>query len=107
LERDDDEEAMELRISLRFEDEENVDAMESRDRHDDADEDVVVELAVLVDMNDEAVELRPKLGKHVYTQAGGEEHTRVYGLGKHPLDQMGRVSCQQGLDVLHRLLWYL
>jgi hypothetical protein len=59
LERDDDEEAMELRISLRPEDEEKVEAMESRDRHDEADEDVVVELAVLVDMNDEAVELRP------------------------------------------------
>jgi tryptophanyl-tRNA synthetase len=58
LERDDDEEAMEPRVSLLPVDDEKVDAIESRDRHDEPDEDVVVELAVLVDMNDEAVELR-------------------------------------------------
>jgi hypothetical protein len=45
-------------VSLLPVDDEKVDAIESRDRHDDPDEDVVVELAVLVDMNDEAVELR-------------------------------------------------
>jgi tryptophanyl-tRNA synthetase len=80
LERDDDEEAMEPRVSLLPVDDEKVDAIESRDRHDEPDEDVVVELAVLVDMNDEAVELRPKLGKHIHTQPGGDEHTRVYRL---------------------------
>lgn len=58
---------MEPRVSLLPVEDEKVDAIESRDRHDDPDEDVVVELAVLVDMNDEAVELRPKLGKHIHT----------------------------------------
>jgi hypothetical protein len=80
LERDDDEEVTEPRVSLLPVDDEKVDAIESRDRHDEPDEDVVVELAVLVDMNDEAVELRPGGGQHTQIQPGGEEHTRVYGL---------------------------
>jgi hypothetical protein len=86
LERDDEEEAIELLVSLLPVDEEKVDAIESRDRHDDPDEDVVFELAVLVDMNDEAVELRPRLGKHVHIQLGSGQHTRVYGLRKHSLN---------------------
>jgi hypothetical protein len=56
---------MEGALSLLPMDEEKVDAIDSRDRHDDPEEDVVVELAVLVDMNDEAVELRPKHHKRV------------------------------------------
>jgi hypothetical protein len=67
-------------VSLLPVDDEKVDAIESRDRHDDPDEDVVVELAVLVDMNDEAVELRPRVCKHILIQPDGEKHTRVYRL---------------------------
>jgi hypothetical protein len=63
LERDELEDAIEAPISLLPVDDENVDAIDSRDRHDEPEEDVVVELAVLVDMKDEAVELRPKLCK--------------------------------------------
>lgn len=98
---------MELRVSLLPVDEENVDAIESRDRHDDPDEDVVDELAVLVDMNDEAVELRPRLGEHVHIKQGNEERTRIYRLRKHSLDQMWRMPRQQGLNVSHRLLRYV
>lgn len=58
LEREDVEEALDGAASLFAVDDEKVDAMERRDRHDEPEEDVVVELAVLVDMKDEAVELR-------------------------------------------------
>ena len=48
---------------------EKVDAIESRDRHDDAEEDVADEVAVLVDMKDEAVEFRP--AKHETLELAG------------------------------------
>ena len=35
------------------------------------------------------------------------QHTRIHGLREHALDQVRRVSCQQGLDVPHRLLGYV
>lgn len=52
-------EATEGAISLLPVDDENDEANERRDRHDEPEDDVADELAVLVDMNDEAVEFRP------------------------------------------------
>lgn len=52
-------------------DDENVDAMERRDRHDDPEEVVVEELAVLVDIKDEAVELRPVLMSSLFSEGNG------------------------------------
>lgn len=59
LDRDELDEAMEGAMSLLPVELEKVDAMERRDRHDDPEEEVAVELVVVVDMKDEAVELRP------------------------------------------------
>lgn len=57
-EREDMDEALEGAASLFPVDDENVDPMERRDLHDEPEDDVAVELAVLVDMKEEAVELR-------------------------------------------------
>jgi len=56
--RDELDEAMEGAMSLLPVEVEKVDAIESRDRHDDPEDEVVVVLAVEVDMNDDATELR-------------------------------------------------
>lgn len=58
LDREEVDEAMEGAMSLLPVELEKVDARESRDLHDDPEEDVAVELEVVVDMKDEAVELR-------------------------------------------------
>lgn len=68
LDRDEFDEAMEEAASLLPVADEKVDAIESRDRHDDPDEDVVWELDVAVDMKDEATELRPKRREHVESE---------------------------------------
>lgn len=57
--RDELDEAIDAAESLLAVAEEKVEAMDRRDRHDEPEDDVVVELAVVVDMNDDAVELRP------------------------------------------------
>lgn len=60
LEREELDDAIEGAMSLLPPvEEEKVDAMESRERHDEPEEEVVVVLAVDVDMKDEATELRP------------------------------------------------
>lgn len=59
---------MEGAMSLLPVEEEKVDAIESRDRHDEDDEDVVLVLAVDVDMKDEATELRPNSSQMTRTQ---------------------------------------
>lgn len=64
-ERDEDDEAMGECLLLLLLDEENVDVIDSRERHDEPDEEVADELTVLVDMKDEAVELRPGLGERM------------------------------------------
>lgn len=51
--------ALEGAASLLPVDDEKADAIDRRDRHDELEAEVVFELAVLVDMKDEAVELRP------------------------------------------------
>lgn len=66
LDRDEDEDAMEGALLLLLVEDEKDDAIDNRDRHDDPDEDVADELAVLVDMKDEAVELRPEVGEREY-----------------------------------------
>lgn len=66
LDRDEDEDAIEGALLLLLVEEENDEAIDKRDRHDDPDEDVADELAVLVDMKDEAVELRPEVSEREY-----------------------------------------
>jgi len=58
LEREEFEEATDPDMSLPPEELEKVDASESRERHDEPEEDDVVVLEVAVDMKDEATELR-------------------------------------------------
>lgn len=59
LEREELDEATEGAMSLLPVELENVDAIESRDRHDDPEDDVEFVLEVAVDIKDEATELRP------------------------------------------------
>lgn len=59
LEREDEEEAIDGAISLLPEAVEKVDAIDRRDLHDEAEEEVALEEVVDVDMKEEAVELRP------------------------------------------------
>jgi len=70
--REEVEEAEEAARSLLPVDEEKVEASDRRDRHDEPEDEVVVELAVLVDMKDEAVELRPILGERMRTWQDNE-----------------------------------
>jgi len=58
LEREDIDDALEGAALLLRVDDEKVDAIERRDRHDELEAEVALELAVLVDMKEEAVELR-------------------------------------------------
>lgn len=63
LEREELEDAMDGAMSLLAVDVEKVDAIESRERHDEPDEDEELVLAVEVETKDEATELRPELNK--------------------------------------------
>jgi hypothetical protein len=73
-ERDKDDEATEEGLLLLVLDEvEKVDVIDSRERHDEPDDEVAEELTVLVDMKDEAVELRPELGERMDGKRLGEE----------------------------------
>jgi hypothetical protein len=63
LEREELDDAMEGAISLLPVEDEKVDARESRDRHDEPEDDVEFVLDVAVDMKDDATELRPGRGK--------------------------------------------
>lgn len=65
LEREEFEEATDPDMSLPPEELEKVDASESRERHDEPEEDDMVVLEVAVDMKDEATELRPATREHV------------------------------------------
>jgi hypothetical protein len=65
LEREEFDEATEEVMSLPPEELEKVDASESRERHDEPEEDDELVLEVAVDMKDEATELRPGTCKHV------------------------------------------
>lgn len=64
LEREDVEEATEVLMSLLPVELENVEARESRERHDEPEEEDELVLEVAVDMKDEATELRPGRRKH-------------------------------------------
>lgn len=72
LEREELDEAIEDAMSLFPVEDEKVDAIDKRDRHDEPDDDVADELAVLVDMKDEAVEFRPVSCKSVISNINGE-----------------------------------
>jgi hypothetical protein len=104
LEREEDDEAIEGAMSLLPVAVEKVEAIERRDRHDDPEEDVVLELEVVVDMKDEATELRPGACEWVNSENQKTRPTRLESLRKHALDEMWRVSCQQSVDVSHRLV---
>ena len=107
-EREEDEEAMDGAMSLLTDAVEKVEAIDRRERHDEAEEEVALEVEVDVDMKEEAVELRPRAGgQHGGGGWGWEENqrTRVHCLGEHALDHVRGMACEEGLDVLHRLLW--
>jgi hypothetical protein len=61
LEREELDDAIEGVMSLLPVELEKVDAMESRDRHDEPEDEVEFVLDVAVDMKDEATELRPEI----------------------------------------------
>jgi hypothetical protein len=60
LECEEVDDAIDGAASLLLVEDEKEDAMESRDRHDEPDDDVELVLEVAVDMNEEATELRPE-----------------------------------------------
>lgn len=60
---------------LVVDEEEKAEAIDKRERHDELDEEVAAELAVLVDMKDEAVEVRPGVGEHMHKRGGGAKQT--------------------------------
>lgn len=76
-ERDEDDEAMGERLLLLLLDEEKVDVIDRRERHDEPDEVVADELTVLVDMKDEAVELRPELGERMDRRSQPKEQDYI------------------------------
>lgn len=72
------------------------------ERKDEPDE-AVVEMDEAV--CEDATELRPGEGQLVSTRGRRAQHTAVHCLLEHPMDHVGAMSRQQGLDVSHRLLW--
>jgi hypothetical protein len=75
LEREELDEAIEGAMSLPPEELENVDARESRERHDDPEEDDELVLEVAVDMKEDATELRPRTCKQEQDCDCTAEHT--------------------------------
>jgi len=95
LEREDIDDALEGAALLLRVDDEKVDAIERRDRHDELEAEVALELAVLVDMKEEAVELRPEVHEHGTAEKDRLARlTRLECLRKHALDVLRRVPSE-------------